>query len=209
MSASPKRWVVVGAADAAIFMAMLDASIVNVALPTIGADLGVGPDQAQWVVLAYLLAVASIVLPTGRWLDTVGRRSALMFGVGGFAVSSAVAAAAPSFAWLIGARVAEGAFGAVILALVPVVVAGAVSACERGRAIGIVATVGPLGSVARPSGVCSPPASAGRRSSSSTCRSARCCWSSRWRVCRATSACGRRAGSRLRRARCWAAPCSR
>ena len=75
MSASPRRWVVVAAAAAAIFMAMLDASIVNVALPTIGGDLGVGPDRAQWVVLAYLLAVASIALPTGRWLDSVGRRS--------------------------------------------------------------------------------------------------------------------------------------
>jgi MFS family permease len=150
MSAFSQRWVAVGTAAAAIFMAMLDASIVNVALPTIGADLGVGPAQSQWVVLAYLLAVAAIVLPAGRWLDSVGRRSALMFAVVGFAVTSAVAAAAPGFGWLIAARVIQGGFGAVILALVPALVAGAVPATERGRAIGVVATIGPLGAVCGP-----------------------------------------------------------
>ena len=150
MSTSPNRWIVVGAAAMAIFMAMLDASIVSIALPTIGRELGVGPDQSQWVVLAYLLAIAAIVLPAGRWLDSVGRRSALSFGVTGFAVSSAVAAAAPGLAWLIGARVVQGVFGAVILALVPALVAGAVAPNERGRAIGVVATVGPLGSVSGP-----------------------------------------------------------
>jgi MFS family permease len=61
-----------------------------------------------------------------------------------------VAAAAPSFVWLIAARAVQGGFGAVILALVPALVAGVVSPSERGRAIGIVATVGPLGSVAGP-----------------------------------------------------------
>jgi MFS family permease len=138
------RWLVVGAAAVAIFMAMLDASIVNVALPVITDDLGVGPDRSQWVVLGYLLAVAAVGLPAGQWLDSVGRRSALVFAVGGFAVSSAAAAVAPGFGCLIAARVVQGAFGAMILALVPALVARAVPANERGRAIGVVATVGPL-----------------------------------------------------------------
>jgi MFS family permease len=150
MSASRNRWLVVGAAAVAIFLAMLDASIVNVALPAIGGDLGVDPARSQWVVLGYLLAVAAVVLPAGRWLDSVGRRSALVFAIVGFAVSSALAGAAPDFASLIAARVIQGVFGAVILALVPALVAGAVSPSERGRAIGVVATVGPLGSVCGP-----------------------------------------------------------
>jgi MFS family permease len=132
MSASRNRWLVVGAAGVAIFLAMLDASIVNVALPAIGRDVGVDPARSQWVVLGYLLAVAAVVLPAGRWLDSVGRRSALVFAIGGFAVSSALAGAAPDFASLIAARVIQGVFGAVILALVPALVAGAVSPGERG-----------------------------------------------------------------------------
>jgi MFS family permease len=150
MSALRNRWVVVGAAAVAIFMAMLDASIVNVALPPIGDDLRVDPCRSQWFVLGYLLAVAAMVLPSGRWLDSVGRRSALVFAIVGFAISSGLAAAAPGFTTLIAARVIQGVFGAVILALVPALVAGAVSANERGRAIGVVATVGPLGAVCGP-----------------------------------------------------------
>jgi MFS family permease len=87
MSAPWNRRLVVGAAALTIFLAMLDASIVNVALPAIGADLGVDPARSQWVVLGYLLAVAAVVLPAGRWLDSVGRRSAFIFAIGGFAAS--------------------------------------------------------------------------------------------------------------------------
>src|SRR5215203_3082424 len=123
MPVSRNRWLVVAAAAVAILMAMLDASIVNVALPVIAGDLGVGPDRSQWIVLGYVLAVASIVLPAGQWLDSVGRRSALSFAVAGFAASSAAAAAAPDFDWLVAARVVQGGFGAVILALVPALAA--------------------------------------------------------------------------------------
>jgi DHA2 family multidrug resistance protein-like MFS transporter len=102
------------------------------------------------VALGYLLAVAAVVLPSGRWLDSVGHRSALVFAVAGFAATSAMAAVAPSFALLVAARVVQGIFGAALLALVPALVAGAVPPEQRGRAIGVVATIGPLGSVSGP-----------------------------------------------------------
>jgi MFS transporter, DHA2 family, multidrug resistance protein len=150
MSASTRQWVAVGTAALAIFMAMLGASIVNVALPRIGGAFGVSPGQAQWVALGYLMAVAAVVLPSGRWLDGVGRRSALVFVVAGFGVTSAVASLAPTFVALIGARIAQGVFGAVVLALVPALVASAARPEDRGKAIGLVATIGPLGSVSGP-----------------------------------------------------------
>jgi MFS family permease len=150
MTGSTRQWVAVGTAALAIFMAMLDASIVNVALPQIGGAFGVSPGEAQWVALGYLMAGAAVVLPSGRWLDGVGRRSALVFAVTGFGVTSAAAALAPTFAALIGARIAQGVFGAVVLALVPALVASTIRPEDRGKAIGLVATIGPLGGVSGP-----------------------------------------------------------
>jgi MFS family permease len=150
MSTSLNRWPVVVAAGLAIFMAMLDASIVNVALPTITGGFDARPAAAQWVVLGYLLAMVALVVPCGRWLDGVDRRGAAVLGLTGFALTSALAAAASNLAWLVGARVVQGAFAALLLALVPVLVTTAVAPKARGRAMGIVATIGPLGAVSGP-----------------------------------------------------------
>jgi MFS family permease len=150
MTGKQRPWLTVATAGLAIFVAMLDASIVNVALPAIGHDFDISADQGQWVVLAYLLSMTAAVLPCGRWLEIVGHRSAFLFGIGGFALTSLLASAAPDLWSLVGARAAQGLFGAVLLALVPALVAGAVAPSERGRAIGVVATVGPLGGVVGP-----------------------------------------------------------
>lgn len=150
MQLQSNRWAVVATAAVAIFMVMLDTSITNVSLPTITHHFAVRPGVAQWVALSYLLTTTAVVLPFGRWLDRVGQRPALLLGVAGFALASAAAACAPSLAVLVGVRVLQGLFGALILALVPAIVIGAVGAGERGRAVGVIATIGPLGSVSGP-----------------------------------------------------------
>jgi DHA2 family multidrug resistance protein-like MFS transporter len=138
------------AAGLIVFMAALDMSIVNVALPAISADVGLEPGAVAWVVLGYILPIVALGLPSGRWLDQVGKRAAFVFLVSGFALASALAGAAPNAVWLIGARIAQGAFGAALFSLISVLVVMATKPEVRGRAMGVVATVGPLGAVSGP-----------------------------------------------------------
>jgi MFS family permease len=144
------RWWLVAGAGIAVFMASLDMSIVNVALPAIQDDLGTKPSATEWVVLGYLLPLIALALPSGRWLDGVGRRPALVFSVTGFAAASVACGLAPGIAVLVAARVLQGAFGAVVMALIPALATTAVRPQARGRAMGVVTTVGPLGLVSGP-----------------------------------------------------------
>lgn len=144
------RWWLVVAAGLAVFMASVDMSIVNVALPAIERDLGIGTSMTEWVVLAYLLPLAGLALPSGRWLDGVGRRPALMLSLTGFALASVAAGLAPGPAWLIGARLVQGIFGALLFSLVPALATTAVLPQARGRAMGLITTLGPLGLISGP-----------------------------------------------------------
>jgi MFS family permease len=144
------RWWLVVAAGLAVFMASVDMSIVNVALPVIERDLEMPTSRTEWVVLAYLLPLAGLALPSGRWLDTVGRRPALVFSLTGFALASVAAGLAPGLTWLIGARLAQGTFGALLFALVPALATTAVRPQTRGRAMGLITTFGPLGLITGP-----------------------------------------------------------
>lgn len=144
------RWPVVVAMGLVIFMATLDMSVANVALPVIEDDFGVGTDTSQWVVLGYLLPLVAVTLPSGRYLDRAGARSATLLSVGGFGASSLAVGCAPTLALVIAARAVQGAFAGVLFALLPIVVTGAVRPEARGRAMSIAVTLGPLGSVAGP-----------------------------------------------------------
>lgn len=144
------RWWLVAAVGIAVFMAVLDTTIVGVALPVIGRDFDKPPSVTEWVVLGYSLPMIALLLPTGRWLDTVGRRPALAFGAAGFALASAAAGAAQSAEWLIVARVVQGGFGSVLFAVGPAIAATAVRPEVRGRAMGIIGTIGPLGGITGP-----------------------------------------------------------
>ncbi|MFV2119645.1 MFS transporter, partial [Streptomyces sp. Act-28] len=144
------RWLLVAVAGMLSFVAMLDMNIVNIALAAISDSLEVSAATAQWAVLAYQLPVVALLLPVGRWLDGVGQRSALLVATGGFALCSALAAAAPWAAWLIAARLAQGVFGAVLFVLMPVLAIRSVRPEARGRAMSVPATLGPLGAVTGP-----------------------------------------------------------
>jgi MFS family permease len=144
------RWWVVGGMGLAVFTASLDMSIVNVALPAIRDTLGAPTAVTQWVVLGYLLPLVALALPTGRWLDDVDRRGALVWACAGFGASSLLAGLAPAIEWLIAARVVQGLFGTALMALIPALITTSVEARVRGRAMGLVDTLGMLGLISGP-----------------------------------------------------------
>jgi MFS family permease len=144
------RWSLVVAAGLVVFMAQLDATIVLVALPSIQSDLGVSAAATQWVVLAYVVPLIALTLLSGRWIDVVGHRRALGIGTAGFALASALAGLAPRPDLLIGARIGQGAMAALLLALAPVLAVEAVTPGAKGRALGVVSTLAPLGAVSGP-----------------------------------------------------------
>ncbi|AVV45217.1 MFS transporter [Streptomyces sp. P3] len=144
------RWLLVAVAGLLSFVAMLDMNIVNVALADISEGLHVSAATAQWVVLGYQLPVVALLLPVGRWLDAMGLRPALLAATGGFTLCSALAAASPWAPWLIAARIGQGACGAVLFVLMPVLAMRAVRPQARGRAMSVPATLGPLGAVTGP-----------------------------------------------------------
>lgn len=139
------RWVLVVAASLAIFVAQLDATIVNVALPSI-ADASVG----QWVVLGYLAPIIGLALCAGRWVDANDPRRALRSACLGFAVFTVLCGLSPSVGWLIAARVGQGTFAVVLLALAPVLTTVAVPPSKRARAFGISMLFGTAGGMTGP-----------------------------------------------------------
>lgn len=108
------RWLVLGVIALAQLIVVLDATIVNIALPTAQESLGFSNDNRQWIVTGYALAFGSLLLLGGRLSDLIGRRPMFITGLIGFAAASAVGGAAQNFEMLVGARVAQGVFGALL-----------------------------------------------------------------------------------------------
>jgi MFS family permease len=144
------RWLLVAVVGLAVFMANVDLGIVNVAMPSIQLDLGTQPDVTQWVALGYFLPMIVLALPSGRWLDQVGKRAALGFAASGFGLASIACALSPNIGVLIAARVTQGVFGAVLFAMTPVLATFAVRPEARGRAMSVVTTMVPMGAVSGP-----------------------------------------------------------
>ena len=147
-AASRSRWLVLAVVAIAQLMVVLDATIVNIALPTAQADLGFGNDSRQWIVTAYALAFGSLLLVGGRLADLVGRRTIFLVGLVGFALASAVGGAAESFGMLVVARGAQGVFGALLapaaLSLLTVTFSGS-SSKERGQAFAVFGAIAGAG----------------------------------------------------------------
>lgn len=147
VSSGPNRWIALIVLSLAQLMVILDSTIVNIALPTAQHDLGFSNDHRQWVVTGYALAFGSLLLLGGRLSDLFGRKRTFIIGVVGFAVASAVGGAAPGFELLLIARVAQGAFAALLApaALSLLSVTFADDANERGRAFGIFGAISGAG----------------------------------------------------------------
>ncbi|MEO6089713.1 MAG: MFS transporter [Umezawaea sp.] len=133
-----RRWLILVMIGLAQLMVVLDATIVNIALPSAQADLGFSNDARQWVVTAYALAFGSLLLLGGRIGDIFGRKYAFLVGLGGFAVVSAIGGAANSIEMLLVARAAQGVFGALLApAALSLLTTTFTDPKERGRAFGI------------------------------------------------------------------------
>jgi EmrB/QacA subfamily drug resistance transporter len=141
------RWLVLAFVAIAQLMVVLDATIVNIALPDAQKALGFANTDRQWIVTAYALAFGSLLLLGGRLSDMFGRKWTFMGGAAGFAVASAVGGASTSFGMLVTARAAQGVFGAV---LAPAALSTLVSTFrdpkDRGKAFGIFGSVAAGGS---------------------------------------------------------------
>lgn len=140
------RWWVLAVLAVAQLMVVLDATVVNIALPAAQQDLGFDDGQRQWVITGYALAFGSLLLLGGRLSDLFGRRTTFIIGLIGFAGASAVGGAATSFEMLVAARVGQGVFGALLapaaLALLTVTFT---EPKERAKAFGIFAAVAGTG----------------------------------------------------------------
>ncbi len=117
-------------------IALLDGTVVNVALPSIQRALGGGLATQQWVVNAYLLTLGSLILVGGSLGDLYGERRIFTIGVGGFGVASLAAALSPSAAALVAARALQGVFGALLVPSSLAVIVATFPKSERGPAIG-------------------------------------------------------------------------
>src|SRR6185437_7943021 len=100
----PRRWLALAFVSLAQLMVALDATVINIALPSAQRSLHITDPQRQWVITAYTLAFGSLLLLGGRLADTLGRKRTFLLGLFGFAAASAAGGAAPDFAVLIAAR---------------------------------------------------------------------------------------------------------
>ncbi|MEN8232698.1 MAG: MFS transporter [Thermodesulfobacteriota bacterium] len=145
-----QNWLIFLMVAIGIFMATLDGSIVNIALPSIMADFAVPLATIQWVVMIYLLTVTSLLLSFGRLSDIRGRRMVYSLGLCLFSLGSFFCAIASTAHWLIGARFFQGLGAAMTMACTPALIVDTFPERERGRAIGMMGSVVASGLTAGP-----------------------------------------------------------
>jgi EmrB/QacA subfamily drug resistance transporter len=141
------KYVVLTNTTAGAFMAILDANIVLIALPTISADLHASPFEAVWIIMGYILVNASVLLTFGRLSDLFGRVKLYNTGFALFTVGSGLCSIAPSGISLVLFRLVQGSGGALIFANAAALLTDVFPATERGRALGLNQVAGTFGSV--------------------------------------------------------------
>ena len=144
--ADPRRWLILAVVALAQLMVVLDATIVNIALPSAQHALRFSDIERQWVVTAYALAFGSLLLLGGRLTDIIGRKATFIAGLIGFAGASAAGGAAGSFGMLVAARACQGVFGALLapaaLSLLTTTFEGTK---DRGKAFGVFGAIAGAG----------------------------------------------------------------
>jgi EmrB/QacA subfamily drug resistance transporter len=145
-SSSNKRWWILAILGIAQLMVVLDATIVNIALPTAQKSLGFSNDARQWIVTAYALAFGSLLLLGGRIADVFGRKWVFLIGLVGFALASAVGGAAVNVGMLITARAVQGLFAALLApAILSLLTTTFTAPLERAKAFGIFGAIAGAG----------------------------------------------------------------
>jgi EmrB/QacA subfamily drug resistance transporter len=146
----PRRWLTLVILLLAGFMNLLDVSIVNIAIPSIQRDLHASYADVQWALAGYTLAYALVLITGGRLGDTFGRKRLFLIGVAGFTVLSALCGAAAGPGMLIGCRIAQGAFGAIMVPQVLAVIQVIFPPQERIKALAGFGVTAGLGTVSGP-----------------------------------------------------------
>ena len=144
--AHSRRWWTLATVALAQLMVVLDATVVNIALPAAQADLGFSDGDRQWIITSYSLAFGSLLLLGGRLSDLWGRKRTFIIGLIGFAAASALAGAAPTFGVLVAGRALQGAFGALLAPTALAVLTTTFTIPrERARAFGVFGAIAGAG----------------------------------------------------------------
>ncbi len=140
-----RKWFVMVAIAMGVFLGTIDGSIVNAALPTLVDELDTTFSAVQWVVLGYLLTLATLTLGIGRLGDMTGKKPIYTAGFALFTLGSVLCGLSPSVGFLIGFRILQGAGAAMIFALGFAIITEAFPREERGKALGIVGSIVSIG----------------------------------------------------------------
>jgi EmrB/QacA subfamily drug resistance transporter len=141
-----RRWRILAVLGLAQLMVILDSTIVNIALPTAQHDLHFSNADRQWIITAYSLAFGSLLLLGGRIGDIIGRKRALIIGLIGFAVASAIGGSSVNFAMLVIARTVQGTFGALLApSVLALLTTTFTDPTERGKAFAVYGAIAGAG----------------------------------------------------------------
>lgn len=144
------RWALVSL-SLSMLLSSLGTSIANVGLPTLAQVFNASFQHVQWIVLAYLLAITTLIVSVGRLGDITGRRRLLLAGIGLFTLASALCGLAPTLWLLIGARALQGIGAAIMMALTMAFVGETVTKAKTGSAMGLLGTMSAIGTAMGPS----------------------------------------------------------
>ena len=136
-----RRWIALAVVLTASFMDLVDATIVNIAIPSIQEDTGASFGAIQWITAGYALAFAIGLITGGRLGDIYGRRRVFLLGMGGFTVASLLCGVAADPAMLVGSRVLQGAMAALMVPQVLSIIHVTFPAEERGKVFGMFGAV--------------------------------------------------------------------
>jgi MFS family permease len=149
-TAMPLRWTL-ASLSMSMLLSSLGTSIANVGLPALAQAFDASFQQVQWVVLAYLLAITTLIVSVGRLGDLIGRRRLLLAGIALFVVASVLCGAAPGLSLLIAARAVQGLGAAVMMALTMAFIGETVPKAKTGSAMGLLGTMSAVGTALGPS----------------------------------------------------------
>jgi EmrB/QacA subfamily drug resistance transporter len=144
------RWAL-ASLSLSMLLSSLGTSIANVGLPALAEAFNASFQQVQWIVLAYLLAITTLIVSAGRLGDLMGRRRLLLAGIALFTAASVLCGLAPTLGWLLAARALQGAGAAVMMALTMAFIGETVPKAKTGSAMGLLGTMSAMGTALGPS----------------------------------------------------------
>jgi MFS family permease len=145
ISVTNRHWWVTLNISIGVYMSTLDASIVNITLPTITEVLNTQLKTVAWVVMSYLIVITGCLLLMGKLADLFGQRRVYLFGLLTFTLGSAFCGFSPTVYFLIGSRMIQGLGASALMAIGPAIITNAFPEKDRGQALGIIGSIVSIG----------------------------------------------------------------